>query len=326
MERYRFDRPAATIGRAFDNDIIVHDPYVDAHHLRITNDLHGLAVENLSEEGYTTIAHKESHEPRTPLASGTAIEIGKTHLRVFSTTHKVAPVLKFERVDRIFTVLTRPGMVAFLTLGYVLVDYGNNYLSRFSETTLAANALGIITSLMPAVAWAAFWALISRISRGEPRFFHHWVAVVIALIMVIVFDRIGQVFAFNFGNLVLNEFINYVSMAVTLVFVLVINMRFAFRQRTWVRHTFAYGTTTALIAYLLLNAYGFTREFRPFPEFDSTLLPAAFLWRGNITEAQFMDRVDGLFEFPESETTTNTVSQADAESQASGAVGELPAQ
>jgi hypothetical protein len=298
MERHRFDRPIATIGRAFDNDIIVHDPYVDAHHLRVTNDLNGLAIEKTSTDGYTTISHKDVNEPRVPISSGTQIEIGKTHLRIFSTTHAVAPVLKFERIDRLFTTLTRPSFIVMLTIAYLLLDFGNSYLSRFQEVTLATQALGVLTSLLPALAWAGFWAFVSRVSRGEPRFFHHWIAVLMALSLVIVFDRVQQVVAFNFASLTLNQVLNYIAMAITLVFLLTINMRFAFRQRTWVRHAFAYGTTAALVAYLVLTTYSFTREFRPVPQFDSTLLPQALLGRDSISENQFLAGIDTLFTFP----------------------------
>ena len=325
MERYRFDRPNATIGRAFDNDIIVHDPYVDARHLRITNDLNGLAVENLSEEGYTIIDHKDATEPRVPIASGVRIEIGKTHLRVFSTAHRVAPVLKFERVDRLFTTLTRPSIVAVLTLAYLLLDYGNTYLSSFRETTFAADAVAIVTPLMPAILWAAFWALISRISRGEPRFFHHWVAVLIALSLVIVFGRLAQIVAFNFASLALNQVLNYATMAITFAFLLTINMRFAFRQRVWMRHAFAYGSTAAFVAYLVLSTYSFTREFKPFPQFDSTLMPRAFLGRSNISEEQFLTNVDSLFIFPSEDENDDKQTERDADNRAINSIEDASA-
>ena len=39
--RYRFSDVPITIGRAYDNDVVVDDPHVAAHHLRITRGENG---------------------------------------------------------------------------------------------------------------------------------------------------------------------------------------------------------------------------------------------------------------------------------------------
>ena len=38
ISRFRIDGPEARIGRGYDNDVVVEDPYVAAQHLRIFRD------------------------------------------------------------------------------------------------------------------------------------------------------------------------------------------------------------------------------------------------------------------------------------------------
>ena len=281
--------------------MIIHDPYVDARHLRVTNDLNGLAVENLSEEGHTVVAKRTPIESRVPIPSGAKVVIGKTHLRIFSTTHEVPPVLTFNRIDRVVTALTSPVGVVLSTLAYLLFDYANRYQSRFIDIQWAEEADAMLTPLLRGLLWAALWALISRISRGEPRFFHHWIAVLMALSLGKVLDRVIEVIAFNVGNVTLNEALSFIATGCVLAFLLVFNLRFAFKQRTWVRHSFAYGGSAALLAYFVVSSISFEREFKEAPEFDSTLMPSVFLWRSTVSGEQFLENADVIFEFSEEE-------------------------
>ena len=43
VARYRSDASATTVGRAYDNDVVIDDPAVAAHHLRIFRDDGGRA-------------------------------------------------------------------------------------------------------------------------------------------------------------------------------------------------------------------------------------------------------------------------------------------
>ena len=60
VHRYhKIDSFPVTVGRAFDNDIILQDVTISPHHLVITDDNDGYQINNLTDENGTKINHKK---------------------------------------------------------------------------------------------------------------------------------------------------------------------------------------------------------------------------------------------------------------------------
>ena len=76
--RFRVERAEITIGRGYDNDVIVDDPYVAARHLRIFRDAEGrLVAEDLGSANGTFVNRKrlEPHV-KTSLRNGDYVQTG----------------------------------------------------------------------------------------------------------------------------------------------------------------------------------------------------------------------------------------------------------
>ena len=68
VARYRSDASATTVGRAYDNDIVVDDPAVAAHHLRIFRDEGGsLIAEDLGSANGLFEGDSDKRSARLPL-------------------------------------------------------------------------------------------------------------------------------------------------------------------------------------------------------------------------------------------------------------------
>ena len=90
--RERIEGAEARIGRAFDNDVVVDDPYVAPHHLRIFRGADGeLVAEDLGTLNGLYREHGAVRVPRLALATEPGIRIGRTILRVHDAAHPVAP-------------------------------------------------------------------------------------------------------------------------------------------------------------------------------------------------------------------------------------------
>ena len=86
----RFERPRQSvihIGRALDNDVIIDDPYIDAHHIVLdTSEEHWHVTDLDSANG--TFKARNSIKTAS-VESGDELLIGKTHIRIFSVDHQV---------------------------------------------------------------------------------------------------------------------------------------------------------------------------------------------------------------------------------------------
>jgi hypothetical protein len=88
--RERIDGPEARVGRAFDNDVVVDDPHVAPHHLRIFRGEDGeLVAEDLGTLNGLYPEHGARRVERVGLAGAPGIRIGRTTLRVHDAAHAV---------------------------------------------------------------------------------------------------------------------------------------------------------------------------------------------------------------------------------------------
>jgi len=92
LHRYHaFDKPELSIGRAFDNDIILSDPTVEPHHLIIRRQQDGsIELENLAQ-----VNPSQFNERQQDIFSTTSLPIhtrmGRISMRIMSRDQKVAP-------------------------------------------------------------------------------------------------------------------------------------------------------------------------------------------------------------------------------------------
>lgn len=85
------------VGRAFDNDVIVGDPTVSAHHLRIfVRDDGTPCAENTNDENGTFFEGRPMVGVQ-PLTNGSSLELGHTTIRIFATNAQVAPTVRLKR-------------------------------------------------------------------------------------------------------------------------------------------------------------------------------------------------------------------------------------
>jgi len=156
------------IGRGYDNDIVLDDPYVAAHHLRLSRDESGsLFAEDLGSANGLFVDRDRRRVARASLGEGKAIRIGRTYLRVREPGHAVSP----ERISY------PPARIWPFILGLAVALLGLELLSAWlSETGPAKLGDYLARILMFAgvvILWTAAWATLSRIFSGRARFERH---------------------------------------------------------------------------------------------------------------------------------------------------------
>lgn len=162
--RFRIAAPEARIGRGYDNDVIVDDPYVAARHLRVFHDEAGrLVAEDLGSANGTFLDRGRERLARIVLDGVHPIRIGKTHLRIRDINHEV------ERERLAATEWQTLPVVAAAALGVSLL--GLSTLQIWLAQTGEVRASGYLAPQFGIVAtvllWAGFWALMSRIFSGS---------------------------------------------------------------------------------------------------------------------------------------------------------------
>ncbi len=190
--RERIEAPEARIGRAFDNDVVVDDPYVAPHHLRIFRAEDGeLVAEDLGTLNGLYSEHGAHRVARLPLAKQPGIRIGRTTLRVHDAAHPVAAekLLTPPRAHATWAVALGVGVVGILVLLQWL-----NLTTEPSANLVVLPLLGFATIL---VLWSGLWALLSRVFFGQARFALQLRIALTACLALLVWDQAAESLAFG---------------------------------------------------------------------------------------------------------------------------------
>lgn len=188
------------IGRALDNDVVLGDPHIAAHHLRVSETAGGIAVDvgdtrNGARVGTTRLrAGGQAH-----VAAGDdpiALTLGRTRLRLRLPKHAIAPEI----------ALVPPGSLArhaaffviaigVVLLGTVFTTYLNTDPDRFGNTA-ASTLLGAFAG---AAVWCGAWALLSKTFAHQARFAWHLRVFLLATIGLFAVRLVPPLLAFMFS-------------------------------------------------------------------------------------------------------------------------------
>ena len=163
-QRHRLRRFPATIGRGYDNDIILDDPHVSARHLKLDFDAEGrLFAHDLdSDNGLYAVAPLKRVDSLW-LKSGGRLRIGHTELQVFFPDHPV-PAAVLDRAKPAAVTLffsAWPGLLlTWLVLAGVML--ARQVLELEEEATLGELLLEMAPVFVGLLAWTGAWSVASR--------------------------------------------------------------------------------------------------------------------------------------------------------------------
>ena len=193
--RIRIDGDAARIGRAFDNDVVVDDPHVAPHHVRIARGEDGeLAAEDLGTLNGLFAEHGAHRVARLSLADASGIRIGRTVIRIHDASRPVEPekLLTPPRAHARWSAVLGVGLVAALLLvGWL------GTTTQFSANVLLLPVLGLATGI---AVWSALWAIQSRLFFGQARYALHLRIALTACLALVAWDQLAETLAFGLAS------------------------------------------------------------------------------------------------------------------------------
>jgi FHA domain len=229
--RFRFPGPEVSIGRGYDNDVIVDDPYVAARHLRVFRDEEGrLIAEDLGSTNGTFLDGSNKRLPRILVDGQQPIRIGQTFLRFREPGHEVEP----ERVaPERWGVL--PAMAA-VALGVAVL--GLEVLSVWFAQVAEPRALNYLTPILWAciaiLVWVGMWALLSRIFSGRSHFFRNLLIALSGAFAVSFYGELAKYLAFAWTFSFPSTY-EYVAIWIVVAVVCFLHLREVGHTRLWLK-------------------------------------------------------------------------------------------
>jgi hypothetical protein len=191
--RFRITGPEARIGRGYDNDVIVDDPYVAAQHLRVFRDETGqLVAEDMGSTNGTYLDGGKNRLARFIVDGENPIRIGQTFLRFRESDHAVEGERLARAEWRILPVVLT-AVLGVSTLGF---DALKVWLTQTSEPRASNYLASLLTIIATILVWVGMWALLSRIFSGRSHFLRNLLIGLAGAFAFTAYNEFAQYLAF----------------------------------------------------------------------------------------------------------------------------------
>lgn len=191
--RLRLSGPEVRIGRGYDNDVVLDDPYVAERHLRVFRDPDGrLVAEDVGSANGLFLDRDNGRQQRVVVDGERPIRIGHTYLRIREAGHAVPR-------ERVAGPQTRIGPVALTAaLGVLIfaIELLSFWLAETGEPRASRYLLPLLGLAGGIVAWVAVWALLSRIFSGRARFGRNLLVALSGLLVLTLYNEFAHFSAF----------------------------------------------------------------------------------------------------------------------------------
>ncbi len=321
LERFRSDAAQISIGRAFDNDLIVEDQYVSPHHVTLVRAGDGWLInDHDSLNGY-------EHSARLGrdgdcLQSGDRVRIGHTELRVYCEEHPVAEAMPVDGTEARFAGLGRHSVwpvLLLVSLGVLLVQA---YLGSFEEFRWLPGLGEQVNWLLGIAIVAAFWALVGRLLRHRGAFLAHLSIWSVYGIFAALAGWLASFVAYNLNSgsvfAVLDQGLSFGLQIGALWASLLLATTL---QPRW-RFVCAVSVSAAFIAIGLVTRMGIEREFSTIPDYYGQVMQPGLRWAPAVSQAQTASAVSQLVELVDAEAERLAAEAAQKQKSRRTSVGE----
>jgi len=289
------DRREVSIGRAFSNDLILDDPYVSPHHLRLVAVDGGWEAHDLGS--VNGVRHRGAGAAADALLrSGDTLRIGHTFLRVYNDDHPVPPALRLGGWDDRLSLVGRHRIWAALAGLTVLVSAISAYRSSWVELEPQTFLEPIVMNLSGALVFALLWALLGRLLRHRAHLLAHF-GIWLSIGLLSRFTTSAAALAgYNASSATLENVLDQGTSCLLLVGGLSCSLLLATSLRARGRWLCSLGVAAAFVSITVIAQYQMHDQFRPLPRYYSRLSSRIWLWVRPANEEHLVERLPRLVE------------------------------
>ena len=273
LERQKINGEKVSVGRAFDNQVILSDEFIDPHHVVIEQDQNGKIL--IADLNSTNGIRDESDlmVKSKVIESGDEFVLGKTHIRIFTIKHMVPDALALDSVDWAIKYFSKNWITVglFVVMSFLAVlgvwsrDVGELEARDYIETIFAV--------LVVALSMALIWGLVGRIVKHEMFFKVQLSIIAIYISLILCFEFIYEIILFNSMNYVASISVNTIVEVFLLATLFWFNMKVATNQENMHRWVIALILSIGLVSFSIFTEISERTTFSVNPYFISEMKP-----------------------------------------------------
>jgi hypothetical protein len=283
------DRPLR-IGRAYDNDLIVDDAHVDAHHAEIVFGENGVpAVRDLGSVNGLRTPGTRGRVDTITLDRDISFSLGGATIRFRTADYAPAQPLRSGGLR------TNSALWAAIALAACLAGTAAEAMMGSAETFSGLQFLNVVLiPLMVILVWSALWSLVGRLLVHHARFLGHVAIVSFGIFVGSLLSFVLGIVAFSLSLDAFGGWIAALSAFISMTIVFSGHLHLATRLRA--RGALIAGVCAALLiagSFRVTHMVG-AQRFSPAPRSTVSLAPPSWRLRSPETTDAFYARTQSL--------------------------------
>lgn len=298
--RLRLDSLPLTVGRAYANDLILDDPYVDGRHARIALDEAGaLVVEDLGSVNGLATPGTPGRAARLAAGPGTEVRLGRTVLRFRDPDEAVPPALPDReepaapapaRARWTSSTPARLGVAAAAVAWVAAYTWLENH-ERSSGSDVLAGTMVFATA---AAVWAGVWAVAGRVAGQRSHYAGHLAVFSAAAVAGMVLAGAASWDSFLFPDAGLTAPLWLLAWPALVAATVAGHLSLASALPPRRRWRAGLGVAAAMLLFAGASTLAADDEFSDVPDFAGVLKPFPVRWIPMSDQAEFAEMADEL--------------------------------
>lgn len=282
-----------TLGRGFNNDVILSDHFISPEQLRFDYEEEEWKLKVLDNTNPVLINNKPVTEDIVTITSGDELIVGRTQLVLLTSHHPVERTRKIILSNWMSRKGLRITLPVLAVVSSALLAIFSEYLNATGKIRWGEEFAGGLIYVFILTVWAGGWALAGRMLHHKPNFFPQ----LFFTSLILAGLTIGGMFtgyaeyatsSSGFGNLVEIGFLFFI-----LSLLLKYNLTFATELKR--RGLISFSVVAILVLFVVAFGKLNEREFNTRPDYSGSVKPPLAKWSSDKSMENYFNRVDAQF-------------------------------
>ena len=273
LQRVAWKGERMHVGRAYDNDLIVADPYVCPHHLALElKDGHVFARDLGSING-TYLDRENVRLEMAELHDKSLILFGHSQLRFRSAEGSVPPAWRDTARHGLLSLMAKPWLLVLVAITGVLALAADSVLDSAEDVRVLALGSELLYPLVGVIMWAGFWSLLNRVMTHRANFPVHLTIGLTGVTGLFLSSQLISMLGFAMGWSDASSWLETLGQVVVLALVVYAHLRYAVPARANRQALVAGITALVLFGTPHISDVIERNEFSSLPYLDPVLMP-----------------------------------------------------
>lgn len=295
IKQFCFDSDEISVGRGYQNDFRLEDPYVCAEHLQINKDpLSGsLICQDLESVNGCKINAAACHT--NVLHENDVVTIGRSRLRIFDAENQVEPTILLSEFEENISWMSRKTICLMLTFAFTLTAVFVNFMTTYEDVKIPKLLVSSLGQVMLFSLWPLLFAMLSKFNKKDTRLLSQFTLLWLFLLLIQGISLLESFLTFNFSDTNWLVWLNITVYGMLFCIFIWMTLFIAFHQSAKRRNLISIFATLLLALPMFYNDVLVTDNFKFRPDYSVTVFPAQYLIKESITTDEWILKTEKLF-------------------------------